>query len=62
MGTSGAYGGSGTASWDDAHGLYDQVAGGGASAPVEDLVRAFARALNRTAGGVSVAPGAYAVG
>ncbi len=62
MGTSGAYGGSGTASWDDAHDLYEQVAGGGASAPVEDLVRAFTRALSKTAGGVSVAPGAYAVG
>lgn len=62
MGTSGAYGGSGTASWDDAHDLYEQVAGGGTSPPVEAIVAAFARALNKTAGGPSLAPGAYTVG
>lgn len=62
MGTSGAYGGSGTASWDNAHDLYEQVAGGGSSPPAEDLVRAFTRALNKTVGGPPLAPGAYAVG
>ncbi len=62
MGTSGAYGGSGTASWDDAHDLYEQVAAGGTRPPVEDLVEAFSRALNKTKGGSPLAPGAYVVG
>lgn len=62
MGTSGAYGGSGTASWDDAHDLYEQVASGGPRPPVEDLVRTLTQALNRTKGGPSPAPGTYAAG
>lgn len=62
MGTSGAYGGSGTASWDDAHDLYDQVRGDTAGASVEERVRAFTRALNQTAGRPSLASGAYKVG
>jgi len=62
MGTSGAYGGSGTASWDDAHDLYEQVAGGGTRPPVEDLVRTLTQALNKTKGGPPAAPGAYAAG
>ena len=62
MGTSGAYGGSGTASWDDAHDLYEQAAGGGTSPRVEDLVNALTQALDKTAGGPQLAPGAYAVG
>jgi hypothetical protein len=60
MGTSGAYGGSGTASWGDAHDLYEDAAGGGAARPpVEDLVKAFTAALNKTKGGPPPAPGAY---
>lgn len=63
MGTSGAYGGSGTVSWGDAHDLYEDAAGsGGARPPVEDLVKAFTQALNKTRGGPSPAPGAYAAG
>lgn len=62
MGTSGAYGGSGTASWDDAHDLYEQVAGGGTRPPVEDLVRTLTQALSRTKGGPLPAPGTYAAG
>ncbi|KRE42440.1 hypothetical protein [Knoellia sp. Soil729] len=62
MGTSGAYGGSGTASWDDAHDLYEQVAGGGIRPPVEDLVRTLTQALDKTQGGPPAAPGTYAVG
>lgn len=62
MGTSGAYGGSGTASWDDAHSLYEQVAGGGNKPPVEDLVRKLTQALNKTLGGPPLLPGTYAVG
>jgi hypothetical protein len=62
MGTSGAYGGSGTASWDDAHNLYEQVAGGGTRPPVEDLVRTLAQALNKTTGGSPPTPGTYAAG
>ncbi|WAX55133.1 hypothetical protein M6B22_11230 [Jatrophihabitans cynanchi] len=62
MGTSGAYGGSGTASWDDAHDLYEQVAGGGRRPPVEDLVKALTQALNKTQGGPPPAPGMYAAG
>lgn len=62
MGTSGAYGGSGTASWDDAHDLYEQVAGGANRPPVEDLVRTLTRALNRTQGGPTPAPGSYVTG
>lgn len=62
MGTSGAYGGSGTATWDDAHDLYEQVAGGGPRPPVEDLVRILTQALNKTKGGPPPAPGMYATG
>lgn len=62
MGTSGAYGGSGTASWDDAHDLYEQVAGGGNRPPVEELVRTLTQALNKTQGGPPPAPGTYAAG
>lgn len=62
MGTSGAYGGSGTASWDDAHDLYEQVAGGGTRPPVEDLVKTLTQALNKTKGGPPSAPGTYAAG
>jgi hypothetical protein len=62
MGTSGAYGGSGTASWDDAHDLYEQVAGGGNRPPVEDLVRKLTQALNKTLGGFPLVPGTYAAG
>jgi hypothetical protein len=62
MGTSGAYGGSGTATWDDAHDLYEQIAGGGTGPPVEDLVRTLTQALNRTKGGPPPAPGTYAAG
>lgn len=62
MGTSGAYGGSGTASWDDAHDLYEQVAGSGNRPPVEDLVRKLTQALNKTLGGPPPAPGTYAAG
>jgi len=62
MGTSGAYGGSGTVSWDDAHDLYEQTAGGGAKPPIEDLVKAFSVALHKTKGGPPTAPGAYAAG
>lgn len=62
MGTSGAYGGSGTASWDDAHDLYEQVAGGGTRPPVDDLVRTLTQALTKTKGGPPSAPGTYAAG
>jgi hypothetical protein len=62
MGTSGAYGGSGTTSWDDAHDLYEQVAGSGNRPPVEDLVRTLTQALNKTQGGLPAAPGTYAAG
>lgn len=62
MGTSGAYGGSGTASWDDAHDLYEQAAGGGTRPPIEDLVRTLTQALNNTKGGPPSAPGTYAAG
>lgn len=62
MGTSGAYGGSGTASWDDAHDLYEQVAGGGTRPPIEDLVKTLTQALSKTTGGPPPAPGAYAAG
>lgn len=62
MGTSGAYGGSGTASWDDAHDLYEQVAAGGTRPPIDDLVRTLTQALNKTKGGPPLAPGAYVAG
>ena len=62
MGTSGAYGGSGTASWDDAHDLYEQAAGGDTGPPVEDLVNALTQALNKTKGGPPPAPGTYTAG
>lgn len=62
MGTSGAYGGSGTASWEDAHDLYEQAAGGDARPPVEDLVRKLTQALNKTQAEPPPAPGTFAAG
>ena len=62
MGTSGAYGGSGTASWDDAHNLYEQVAVGGTRPSTEDLVKTLTQALDKTRGGPPPAPGTYAAG
>ncbi|MCB2178197.1 MAG: hypothetical protein KQH57_20505 [Actinomycetales bacterium] len=62
MGTSGAYGGSGAASWDDAHDLFEQVQGGGARPPVGDLVATLTQALNKTKGGPPPAPGTYLAG
>ena len=50
MGTSGAYGGSGSASWDSAHDVYQQAAdpSSGSMAPsTEQLVSALAAALRR---------------
>lgn len=50
MGTSGAYGGSGSASWDSAHNAYQQAAdpSPGSTAPsTEQLVSALAAALRR---------------
>ncbi|WP_100500970.1 hypothetical protein [Geodermatophilus chilensis] len=62
MGTSGAYGGSGSASWDDAHDLYQQVTSsspGSAGPSTSQLVTALAAALRRANGDRSADAGAY---
>lgn len=61
MGTSGAYGGSGSAAWGNAH----QVYGSGAAGPppaAEDVVRAFTAAMRRANRTTPSAPGAYRAG
>lgn len=54
MGTSGAYGGSGSQSWDAAHGAYGDAAGadgaGPSDAQVQGFVNAFMQALAKTGG------------
>lgn len=53
MGTSGAYGGSGSQSWDAAHSAYSDAAAGGPSptdAQVQGFVNAFMQALAKTTG------------
>lgn len=48
MGTSGAYGGSGTGAWDDAHAAYEQAAGPpGAVPPITKIAEALIAALRR---------------
>lgn len=62
MGTSGAYGGSGSTSWDDAHDLYQQAASPSpdSTAPSTDqLVTALAAALRRISSSRGVEPGTY---
>ena len=62
MGTSGAYGGSGSASWDDAHDLYQQAAdpSPGSTAPsTEQLVSALTAALHRISSDTDARPGDY---
>ncbi|WP_431895950.1 hypothetical protein [Micromonospora haikouensis] len=52
MGTSGAYGGSGSQPWDAAHDAYGDAAAAGESGPsdaqIQDFVRAFMQALAKT--------------
>lgn len=60
MGTSGAYGGSGSASWGQAHDVYAQDGIDPASRP-QEVVQAFARAMRR-ANRSTPAPGSYVAG
>lgn len=62
MGTSGAYGGSGAASWDDAHDLYQQAADpstDSAAPSTDQLVAALAAALRQISRGTGTAPSTY---
>lgn len=61
MGMSGAYGGSGSAAWDQAHELYEQAGGGapGPPPPVPELVEALVAAIGRAKPHPS-APASYA--
>jgi len=61
MGTSGAYGGSGSAAWGHAHNVYAQGATGAAPRP-EEVTLAFARAMRRANRITPSAPGSYAAG
>lgn len=61
MGTSGAYGGSGSAGWSSAHQIYGQGAAG-RTPPPADVVQAFARAMLRGNRNVSSGPGVYTAG
>ncbi len=61
MGSSGAFGGSGSAAWGEAHNVYAQGATGAASPP-EEVVQAIARAMRRANRSAPSAPGSYAAG
>lgn len=61
MGTSGAYGGSGSAAWAQAHDLYAQAGGGGPGdpPPVQEVVAALAAAMRRANRRSLASPGSY---
>lgn len=61
MGTSGAYGGSGSAAWERAHQVYEQGAAKSALSP-EELVAAFVAAIGRANRNTPSTPGSYHVG
>ncbi len=64
MGTSGAYGGSGSSSWDAVHDSYADAAGASASGPsqaqIENFVNNFMTALAKTPGQAS-GPGSFSL-
>lgn len=62
MGTSGAYGGSGSAEWSQAQSVYGQGAAGGSPPQPAILVNAFTTAMRRANRNTLSTPGSYLVG